>query len=87
MVDEVPNRLDAALNRLEEVVKTRISQPMSHLRHIIQWRRERGGFDENKLAVAIEDIAFRDLGQESRRALSVGDEIETLAALLMKEAP
>ena len=86
-MDEIPNRLDAALNKLEEVVKTRISQPMGHLRQIIQWRRERGGFDEDKLAVEIEKIAFRDLGQQSRRALSVGDEIETLAALLMKEAP
>ena len=89
MPDEplAPNRLDAALNRLEEVVKTRIMQPMSHLRQVIKWRREQGGFDEDKVAVVIEEIAFRDLGTESRRELSAGDEIESLAARLMKEAP
>ncbi len=54
MPDEIPNRLDAALARLEEVVKTRIEQPMGHL---------------------------------LRRVLSVGDELESLAARLMKEAP
>jgi len=89
MPDEplAPNRLDAALNRLEEVVKTRIEQPMKHLRHVINWRRGQGGFDEDQIAVEIEKIAFRDLGQELRRGLSVGDEIESLAARLMKEAP
>ena len=87
MPDEIPNRLDAALARLEEVVKTRIMQPMSHLRQVIKWRREQGGFDEDHIAIEIEKIAFRDLGQELRRGLSVGDEIESLAAQLMKEAP
>ncbi|OLB83105.1 MAG: hypothetical protein AUI15_36595 [Actinobacteria bacterium 13_2_20CM_2_66_6] len=60
---------------------------MNHLRQIIKWRREIGGFDESVFAVEIENIAFRDLGQEARRALSVGDEIEALAVRLMKEAP
>ncbi len=87
MPDEIPNRLDAALARLEEVVKTRIEQPMGHLRQVIKWRREQGGFNEDVFAVEIEKIAFRDLGQELRRVLSVGDELESLAARLMKEAP
>jgi len=87
MPDEIPNRLDAALNRLEEVVKTRIERPMRHLRQVIQQRREHGGFDEDTIAVEIEKIAFRDLGQEFQRGLSVGDAIESLAAQLMKEAP
>jgi len=81
------NRLDAALNRLEAVVKARIELPMRHVRQVIQWRREHGPFDEDPVVVEIEKIAFRDLGTESRRELSVGDELETLAARLMKEAP
>ena len=87
MPDEIPNRLDAALNRLEAVVKARIEQPMGHLRQVIKWRREHGGFNEDPFTIEIEKIAFRDLGTESRRELSVGDELETLAARLMKEAP
>ena len=68
-------------------MKTRIELPMGHLRHVIQWRRELGGFDENQIAIEIEKIAFHDLGQERRREISVGEQLEALAVRLMKEAP
>ena len=82
------NRLDAALNRLEEVVKARIEQPMKQLRQVIQWRREQGGFDEDRVSVEIEQIAFQDLNDTRRRDfLAVGERVEALAARIMKERP
>ena len=82
------NRLDAALNRLEQVVKARIEQPMKQLRQVIQWRREQGGFDEDRVSVEIEQIAFRDLNDTRRKDfINVGEEIEALAARIMKERP
>src|ERR1700751_5853686 len=55
-----PNRLDAALDRLEEVVRSRIDQPLRHLREVIAYRRERGAFNEERIAEEVEKIAFRD---------------------------
>jgi len=82
------NRLDAALNRLEEVVKARIEQPMKQLRQVIQWRREQGGFDEDRVSVEIEEIAFQDLNDTRRRDfIAVGERVEALAARIMKERP
>jgi len=82
------NRLDAALKRLEDVVKARIEQPMKQLRQVIQWRREQGGFDEDRVSVEIEQIAFQDLNDTRRRDfLAVGERVEALAARIMKERP
>jgi len=82
------NRLDAALNRLEDVVKVRIEKPMKQLRQVIQWRREQGGFNEDLVSVEIEEIAFQDLSDTRRLDfITVGERVEALAGRLMKEAP
>lgn len=82
MADEVPrNRLDAALDRLEEVVTARVTQPMRFLRAAITARRAQGTFDEAHVADEIEQLAARDR-MESRRGFSVGEEIEYLTKRL-----
>ena len=81
------NRLDAALDRLEEVVRSRIEQPMRHLRQVISRKREQGGFDEARYAEEVEKIAFRDRQTQTRKPLAVEEEIEMLAIRLEREKP
>jgi len=82
MADEVPkNRLDAALDRLEEVVTARVTQPMRFLRAAINERRTQGNFDEAHLADEIDGLAARERA-ESRRGFSVGEEIDYLTKRL-----
>ena len=75
------NRLDAALDRLEEVVRSRVEQPMRLLREAISARRALGRFDEERIANEIEQIAMRDR-LEARRGFQVGEEIEYLTKRL-----
>ena len=83
----LPNRLDAALDRLEAVIKDRIVQPMRHLREAIQQRREQGGFDEDVIVKEIEKIAFHDRMKQVNSPTQIGEEIEVLANRILKEKP
>jgi hypothetical protein len=85
-MDEAPNRLNAAIARLEEAVKSRVEQPLRHLREAIEYQRSQGGFDEGFIVMEIEHIAHRDR-LEWRRYFAVGEEIQHLADRIMMNGP
>jgi hypothetical protein len=78
MSGHAPNRLDAALTRLEKTVKD-AEHSMRHLRAAIEHQRKIGVFDEKRVLVEVEKIL-------TRQELDAED-INNLADRLQKEAP
>jgi hypothetical protein len=81
MAEQAPNRLDTALERLEEVVRSGIEQPMRQLRQAIAERRKAGKLDEARLIKEIEEIASRERAHS--RHFSAGEQLRYLYDRLM----
>jgi hypothetical protein len=86
MAEEPQNRLDAAIERFREVVKSRVEEPLRQLQEAIDFQRQKGPLDEELIAQEIEQIAHRER-MEHRRRFSAGEELENLIARIMSNPP
>jgi hypothetical protein len=86
MGEEPQNRLDAAIERFREVVKSRVEEPLRQLQEAIDFQRQKGPLDEELIAQEIEQIAHRER-MEYRRRFSAGEELENLIARIMSNPP
>lgn len=82
-----PNRLDAAIDRLEHQLKARIEHPLRRLREAIAAARERGRLDEKRTLEEVENIRVRDRLSSNAQHLQAANEIDHLAKQLMEKAP
>lgn len=85
-MDPAPNRLDAALGRLEDMLRGRTERPIRHLRHAIAHQRRLGIFDEDFIMREIERIETREELSGQAHGI-VAQAINHLADQLMRGAP
>ena len=83
---EATNRLDAALARLEDMLKRSVEKPIRHLRHAIAHQRRIGTFDEDFIMREIERIETREQLTGDAHKI-VADALDHLADRLMRSAP
>jgi hypothetical protein len=79
------NRLDAAIDRLEEVVHASIEQPVRRLRIAIEAQRKLAPLDEEAISVTIEKLAQRQRYEDHGRRFTLGTELDTLAGRIEHE--
>lgn len=88
MANTPRNRLDAAVDSLEEQLEERIKNPLRRLRKAIASARERGKLTpekESKVIRDIEHIRTRDKLSAKAQHLQAADEIDHLAKRLLEE--
>lgn len=88
-MDEAPNRLDTMIEQLSQDIRWHIEQPLIRLREAVAHLRQAGHFDEaleSRTLAELEGIIHRErLHRKSR--LTAAEQIDHLAAQLLKEAP